>query len=549
MNYSHHFLLTLSIACWLAAVSDAGGQCQTSALVSPGTNEPLASYTVSISTTDIHCLAGGSFNIMTLPPGAVMFENGIDSFFDVFLDVSMDHHVRDVGLTPILPPGMPFQMITNINYDDPWYPPQVLVEDVWVNPGNGRFEYFRTVTPPQSVPPMLSPGESFCFIVIHQVYHIPLMVPPGMGQPVISVSPGCTPMDPCPDMMPCTPGGPNDFRADVIFSGGQWILEFEYSNPMIEPACYCVSYTGNLPLGFAPVPLLGLDERTQEFTLSMSSLGGNPICGNLELFSYPDGLQLGAPPAPWFMSIGEGDVIARGEIGRGDFTPGQTVKLVAHLNFSELCGDADDMWVIEDLRVTAEGLLAVADLGGQCVPASVHVPGSMEFGEAQCIEVCHDVYYIQLNAPPDATPSVTVTPGCNPPCTPIEPCTPGALEHCVYWVERIGSHWYLRFEYSNPMIEPVCYCLYYDGLGLNPPQGSVLAALDEQTQFLNVSLWNSQPMTPLSGTLTLSQVPSCNPPWYWVDSFFDVFTVPRQWELPPDRCVARRGKPSFSSST
>ena len=533
MRHKGWLFTALMILVSIAYAPNLSAQCQSRVLVSAVSDDGESSFAVSIATLDYHCLTGGSFNVQTSPPGAVMFENGIDSFFDVFTEISTDDYVRKIGLTPTLPPGVLFDVVTDVVYDDPWYPPQVVVETCWINPGTMIFEAFVPAPIPDSVPPLMVMGQSACFKVVHKVYKIPL-ANPGSGMfPAIIVTPGCGPGDICIDDPACTPGGEFDYRWDVYQDDNQWYLEFEYSNASIQPVCYCVTYVGGWPIQWKYGWLVGLDAREQTVTVSTSPLNGAISCGTVDLFSYPPGAEIGPlPNGGAFEGNVEREVIGEVQVSRGTFQAGDEFSIVAYVDYAEPCADLPSEWIIERVHVTPDGTLEVVDEGGECPQALVSVPSFMDFGQAECITVCHDVYYIQLNTPPEMMPVISVQPGCDLPCE-NPGCTPGELENCCYWLERIGTHWYLRFEYSNPDLEPVCYCISYYDLTPSGTEGYVLAAFDETAQALRVSLWGSSPETPLAGTLEVGAEPQCTPDnWYWVESFFDVFTDTRTWELP-----------------
>ncbi|MBI5060387.1 hypothetical protein HZB60_11475 [candidate division KSB1 bacterium] len=530
-------LLCAIIALLCVAPQSASAQCEATVLVSANQESGPPRFSVSVATKDLHCMTGGMINVSVQPPEAATFYYAIDSFFDVFTEYA----VMDGEGVINYPPGVPFEVITTVNFFDPVYPPQVIVELVWIDPLDGVFKYFRPGgTPPDDVPPVMTPGQSVCFLVIHKVYRIPLVVPPGAGMPIISVSPGCTPADPCFDPYVCNPGGPYDYRADVIWFNGQWMLEFEYSNPMFEPSCYCVSYTGNLPLNYDTTPLLALDEREQTVAISMNMGLAMDACGTYELFSYPAGAAIGGGGGGGALPFHVSPMnprIAQIMVAPGMMLPGTMFTLAAHLDYSVDCADAETEWIVERVRVNSYGTLERVDVGGECDAAIVSVPREMDFMQAECFVVCHDVYYVQLNTPVNGTPSVSVAPGCYPPCVPPFPCTPGDLMNCVYWTERIGAHWYLRFEYSNPAIEPVCYCVTYNGLVMVPVEPYALSVFDETTQSVHVSLWGSSPTIPLNGTLDIREQPLCDDPWWNVESFFDIYMAPRHWEYPyPATC-------------
>lgn len=522
---------TLLLLATIIFPTSLNAQCQSRVLVSPAGEGPQASYAVSIATLDHHCLTGGSYTVHTMPPGAVMFENGMDSFFDIFLEVSTDHYVREIELTPLLLPGIIFQMMTEVTFDDPWYPPQMIVEDCWVNPVTMMFEFFSPVPIPELVPASMSLGQSECFMVAHKVYKIPLVIPgPGL-RPSISITPGCLPEDNCIDNPACSPGGEDDYRADIYKEAEQWYLEFEYSNASLQPVCYCVFYYMAWPELWDMYPLIGLDEREQTVTLSATSQAG-AACGTVELFSYPPGAEIEPlPGGNQFMVTGERQVIGEVAVSRGAFLPGDEFYLVSYFDFSEMCVEAESEWKSERVRVTPAGTLQVIDHGGECDPTVVYVPREMSIGQAECIVVCHDVYYIQLNAPTNMMPEIQVTFGCEPPCVMNPDWPPATLENCQYSIERIGTHWYLRFEHSNPRAEPVTYCLYYYGIAPINVESNVLAVFDETTQGYRISLWGSSPTIPLSGTMVVSAQPVCEPePWTMVQSFFDVFMEPQMWQ-------------------
>ena len=108
----------------------------------------------------------------------------------------------------------------------------------------------------------------------------------GDGKPIISVSPGCQgiPMDQCPPDPACISGDMNSFRSEVYLVGNQWYLEFEYSNPMQEPVCYCVRYEGNLPPGGETFVLGGWENERQTMDASVWTNNTTyPINGEIEI--------------------------------------------------------------------------------------------------------------------------------------------------------------------------------------------------------------------------------------------------------------------------
>lgn len=514
-------------------------QCGAHVLAAVNENAMDQTYDVSVWTTSPYCPASGSISLQTIPPGSAGFGPSgdpywVDSFFDVFTEVET---VRP-PVVPLLPPGSPpFQILTELTFNDPVYPPLTYVETVFVNP-LGRLEIFRATICTDNVPPLLVLGQSFCFTVCHKVYTIPLYTNPGDGKPIIRVSPGCMgpPLDNClPN--PCMPGGLNDFRYDVYERAGQWYLEFEYSNPMREPVCYCVSYTGNLPFGGKTYVLGGWENERQTWDVSVWQNNlAFPVNGMIELFSYPEGAQIGGGGGGGAYVQSFFDVFLEAytiqpPVGRGIFTPGQQFQLIGYVHFEPPGPVYPPMWVVEDVVVTPTGGLQL--LNPTC-PGPVVIPPIINPGIPECLIVCHDVYHIPLNCDAASTPTVNIFSGCGPltPCNNPIPCNPGAMTDFRYEVYRVGGTWMLEFEYSNEMNQPVCYCVDVACPPTPTPTAFALGAIHGPSQAFNVSVWGSSPDVPLQGRIHYrSEPPGAMFAWH-IDSFFDVFLEPFTAEVP-----------------
>lgn len=528
------FPLMLLLPLWF--VTPALAQCEAHVLAAldESSFSPMQRFMVSVWTNDVHCPVSGTVHFSSVPPGAV-YEYIMDSFFDVFTELSTLR--PGVHADPAFPPYEPFHLVADIVFDDPAFPPRHVEEPVIKN-GAGRLEIFRPAGPclGAPLPPEMMPGMSMCFNVCHGIYHVPLHTEPWQGEPLIRVLPGCDP--PCASSG-CMPGAPHDYRCEVLRVGEQWVLEFEYSNPMMEPACYCVTYAGNLPVGYVVHTLGAMDEHSQTYVVSLTPEADYSGCGSIDVFSYPPGAYIECPlPDCQFEFHGSEGRTWRIPAGRGSFLPGQTFQLIAHFNYgSSTCPDYHNQWVVEDVMVTPEGGLQALDTGGECIAGGEPplVPPVLNLGQPECIRVCHDIYHIPLQFPGPGIPQVRVWEGCEPPgpCMPIPGCVPGLPWEYRYEVFRVGGTWMLEFEHSNPLHEPVCYCLEFYNVTPVPVEPYALAALDEARQTFNLGIRSSDCMSPVSGMVTITTNPpgKLDPDW-WVESFFDVFCLPHTWEWP-----------------
>ncbi|RPH92919.1 hypothetical protein EHM69_11690 [candidate division KSB1 bacterium] len=497
---------------------------------------PGQRYDVSVWTNSPFCPANGQISIQTIPPGSALIAGDpywVESFFDVFTEVE----TVKPPIVPLVPPGSPpFQIITEITFDDPAYPMFTHVETVVVNMMN-RLEIVHPAPCADNVPPMMALGNSICFVVCHRIYTIPLMTNPGEGQPIISVTPGCMP--PCTPMA-CTPGDPNSYRYDVYQSGGQWYLEFEYSDISIEPVCYCVSYTGNLPLNGQTYALGGWENERQTHNVSVWTNNSiRPVNGAIEIYSYPTGAQFeggggggGGYRIDSFFDVFMEPYTFDPPVGPGIFTPGQQFQLIGYIHFDPPGPVYPPMWVVEDVIVTPSGGLQLVNPG--CGP--VVVPSIIQPGIPECLTVCHDIYHIPLNCAPTTTPVVTVYSGCDAttPCNNPVPCTPGAMTDFRFDVYLVGGTWILEFEYSNEMIQPVCYCVDVT-CAPGPGAGAVvLGAINPWHPTFNLSVRSTDEMVPIGGTISLRSEPPGAIFGYHVDSFFDIFLESFSQEIPVD---------------
>jgi hypothetical protein len=246
-----------------------------------------------------------------------------------------------------------------------------------------------------------------------------------------------------------------------------WRLRFEYSNPFIEPVCYCVKYAGNVPWDCDTRELAALDEGHQQFEVSLRtfSYGGYdcPASGTVNIFSYPSGALI--PQPTWtFAGMGEEWHTIEVPVGPGSFLADETFLLLAYVDYTD--PEYPDRWLTEEVIVAPNGQhLWIRDAGGECAAGGGdNVPPVMGLGQSECFRVCHRVYHVALAATdPLNPPQVTITPGCfGPPqdlCAPDPACTPGGPFDYRWRVWWAGGSWEFEFEYSNENIEPVCYCV------------------------------------------------------------------------------------------
>jgi hypothetical protein len=406
----------------------------------------------------------GTISYRSEPPGAV-FGWHIDSFFDVFLEP----FTAKVPVSPgVFMPGETFQLIAEFFFDpgsDPFAGSIVYTENVIVIPGGG-LALWDPITPcgGDYVPGVMIPGQSECFRVCHRVYEIPLNYLPGGGRPIISVTPGCQglPFDNCM-MEACVPGGPNDFVYDVYHNGVEWMLRFEYSNPYVEPVCYCVTYEGNVPFDCETRELVALDEGHQNLDVSLHTFSPSgqtcPASGTITLFSYPEGAYIAPYPSSFFDVFAEWYSI-EAPVGPGTFGPGESFQLIAYIDYTE--PGYLDQWLTEEVIVEPSGqYLWINDTGGEC--HGDMVPLTLNLGMSASFKVCHRIYHIPIvdAIDPVNPPNLIITPGClGEPldhCLPDPECTPGHPDYYRYDLRWIGEFWELEFEYSNEDIEPVCY--------------------------------------------------------------------------------------------
>lgn len=443
-------------------------------------------------------------------------------------------------------PGQEFSLIAYHNFGPPRpcvdYTDQWLVERVMVTSEGG----LRVVDAGGEcdagavyVPPALPFGAPECITVCHDVYHIPLAFT-GPGTPQVMVTPGC--FAPCFDPT-CNPGGPWDYRYDLIQVGGSWILEFEHSNPQNEPACYCIQFYNVIPQPCEPRLLGALDEERQMLNVSLWSTSCvQPWNGHFTVASNP---PYALDPGGWVESFFDVFCSPRTwEIPVHPtpmMLPGQNFQITVECDFFGPGSDPfDGIIYCENVVVTPTGQLALWDPSSPCV--GDWVPPSMVPQESQCFHVCHRIYETVLYYNPGGgRPVISVTPGCQGPpmdnCL-LTPCVPGGPQDFVYDVYHDGMNWILRFEYSNPYVEPVCYCVTYEGNVPYDCETRELAALDEGHMQFEVSLktlsHEGHPC-PASGHLTIFSSPPGALIGGYPDSFFDVFTEWYTVNPPVDR--------------
>ena len=429
----------------------------------------------------------------------------VESFFDVFYEPW--HTEVPVGPGEFLP-GENFQFEIAADFFGPGSDPfdgVVYDECVIVTPMGTLEPWYPSSPCMDNVPPSMNAGESVCFEVCHKVYDVILGPGTEDAVPIINVMPGCD--LPCSNPG-CTPGGVFDYCYNTWFDGIQWHLEFEYSNPMIEPVCYCVTYEGNRP-ECQPHELAALDELEQMFQVTLWVTGEEmPPCvtsGSVEVCRSD---QPGMTYNPFPGGFAAYDDYLTGEVPADNdsaLPPGTQVTFTAHIDYDE---PYDDVWLTEEVIVGPTGLFEIDDTGGECF--GDNVPPSMEPNTPYCFEVCHQVYHIDLGIySQEPVPTVNVIPGCSEPC--IDPgCVPGGEYDYCYNLVWMGDHYELEFEYSNEMIEPVCYCVTVETTEA-PCETHVLVALDEINQLVKVSLLSFDPggIEPceVSGTVTLSSNP------------------------------------------
>jgi hypothetical protein len=533
------FRRILSCFCAAALMSPVAlAQCGTYLLAALDENNPvqtMQTFDASVWTHNPVCPISGQIIIRSEPPGLAEFDGNpywVESFFDVFTEC----HTVKPTILPLAPPGSFFDIFTEVTFTEPSAcPPMTYVENVTVDMMN-RLRIVRPLPCMDNVPGSMEPEQSYCFQVCHRVYTIPLYVPGDAGKPIINVTPGCA-MPPC-GPNPCTPGDPTSYRSEVYQIGGQWYLEFEYSNPALEPVCFCVTYEGNLPLNGETHVLGGWDNERQTMDVSVwTNNSGHPVSGTIEIVSCPNGAQFGGggggggSAVQSFFDIGEPVFTFKPPVGAGSFVPGEQFHLTARIQFEPPGPTYPPQWVIEDVVVTPEGGLQLVN---PTCTGPVVIPQSITPGTPECLIVCHDIYYIPIRYSGPRTPTVNILSGCGmtTPCNNPLPCTPGAMTDFRYDVFRVGGTWMLEFEYSNPHVQPVCYCVGVSAPPTPDPNGYLLGGLAPDGQHMNISVWGSSPAVPLRGDIMLHS----DPPGAQFDfpavSFFDVFTDAFTWQPP-----------------
>ncbi|MBK6765613.1 MAG: hypothetical protein IPG71_04565 [bacterium] len=181
----------------------------------------------------------------------------------------------------------------------------------------------------------------------------------------------------------------------------------------------------------------------------------------------------------------------------------------------------------ESVIVGVDGALHPFDDQAQPCSGDI-VPPLMLQGESACFVVCHRIYDVALDCPPNMTPVIRVVPGCVPPDCPPVACIPGETNDYVYETYFDGTQWHLRFEYSNQFIEPVCYCVTY--LGCAPTfLPHLLACVDEERQTFDISLlieWSDGSSYPQNGTIHLFSDP---PGAFFGSAVFDFIYTGTDW--------------------
>lgn len=490
---------------------------------------------VTIWTGDPHCPASGNIDVWADPPDAVL----LGTFEPRFENVFSEYYTIRIPVTgsSSMPLGTPIPINVSVIFDDPVYTPLLMIEIVVQTDPTGRLDQYRPGGPCNDYFfPTMTPGQAECFEICHWIYRINLGILPANERPVINISPGCGVPTVCPPRIGCTPGGEHDYRYDVYQEGSDWILEFEYSNQAIEPACYCVSYEiGTVTYGPDLSGLIAVDRAWQTVDLTLWNPAGLATGGFIDLFTYPDGGWI-SHYIPEFYDASGRYVLEVSAGGGGMMAAGMQFKVIAYV---EQGGAPVDYyppeWFVEDVIVTPEGGLEIIDEGGECTDTSI--PEILIEGESACIQVCHDIYHIPLDLSTEGEPIIIVTPGCGfpTPCPELPGCAAGGADDYRYEVYRIGGTWFLEFEYSNPNNEPACYCVEFAGVTFDATQPYLLAALNREHQTLDITLWTSETECnyPASGTITVSKGPYELDPDAWVESFFDVFyRQPAHWEIP-----------------
>jgi len=386
----------------------------------------------------------------------------VESFFDVFTVP----HRWELPSGPLChAPGEAFLLQLEIAFDNPAAAPLSYSESVIVGM-DGLLHPFDDPAQPCTgdiVPPLMVQGQSACFIVCHNIYDVLLDCPPQMT-PVIQVVSGCVPPQ-CPPIA-CTPGGPTDYVYETYFDGVQWHLRFEYSNPFIEPVCYCVTYQGCIPT-CTPRLLACVDEQLQTFDVSLliSSPEGMQCVqsGVIHLFSDPPGAFFGSSVFEFNYTGAEWLTVST-PVAAGSFVPDSFFDIFAYVDFTEPA--REDVWYRNPTHVSpdaADPRLENVDEGGECTGENVP-PYGLSPGSSWCMTVCHDIYHIPVYAPPELRPIIAISPGCYGPevdqCEVWE-CMPGGpydYRWKLNW-DPDNFAWDLEFEYSNQIAEPACYCL------------------------------------------------------------------------------------------
>jgi len=204
--------------------------------------------------------------------------------------------------------------------------------------------------------------------------------------------------------------------------------------------------------------------------------------------------------------------------------------------------DYPDRWLAEEVRVTGDDppRLVINDTGGECANGSEVVPVQMNPGDAACYHVCHRVYHVMIYWPFADNPPITVSPGCYGPevdrCTFTPECVPGGTWDYQWTLIPGDVYWHLEFEYSNPHIEPVCFCvevgmppcepvtnlvIYYDYSELQAPTMSLFWTAPQAGNYLIFSTVNpnnnGQPPGP--GWVLEATVSAAPGPASWSRSF------------------------------
>ncbi|MBU1985348.1 hypothetical protein KJ815_13195, partial [bacterium] len=496
-------------------------------------NAEMQTLDLTVWTTNPLHVACGTMEVFSYPPGAYI------SIPVQSLEASSEPYTWHIPVAAgAFDVGDTCMLAAYFSYGPepmcPEYTDQWAVEYVIYSTQKGA----RTLRPEIScdpsayVPEQLVLGVPECMIVCHDIYYIPLIFP-GPGIPSVIVQEGCGPMStPCSNPL-CDPGLPGEYRYDVLRIGGTWFLEFEHSNPQHVPACYCVTLDGYTPLPQEPYLLCAMNEAHQTLDVSLWSSDCTwPWHGEFTVTTNPPGK---IDPDWWVESFF--DVFCLPHTWEFPVhpslttNPGENFQIIIECDIFGPGSDPFEGQVAykEPVIVTPMGTLAPWNPEPPCM--GDWVPPSMVPLESQCFQVCHRIYEtVLLYNEGGGRPIISVTPGCQGQpmdnCV-LTPCVPGGPQDFVYDVYHNGVDWILRFEYSNPYVEPVCYCVTYEGNVPYDCETFQLAALDEGHMQFEVSVRthsNEGWECPADGFITIFSIPPGATIGPYIDSFFDVFT-------------------------